>query len=101
MTIFMEYVPGGSVRLMLDRFGVFGDRIVKIYTVQLMQGLYILHKEGIAHRDIKVTDPPPPSPLFSMPRNYIAASRPWAKEGSRERILDSMGQCFSCTLFLT
>lgn len=54
MFIFLEYMPGGSVRGLLDRFGGFEEHISVLYTEQLMQGLSFLHKNGVAHRDIKV-----------------------------------------------
>ncbi|CBN74341.1 MEKK/MAPK-like [Ectocarpus siliculosus] len=53
MFIFLEYMPGGSVRGLLDRFGGFEEHISVLYTEQLMQGLSFLHKNGVAHRDIK------------------------------------------------
>lgn len=68
----MEYMPGGSVRVMLDRFGTFGDGIVKLYTVQLMQGLAFLHKNGIAHRDIKVLASPTPFSVCGWKPQMVA-----------------------------
>ncbi|CAM9140549.1 unnamed protein product [Ectocarpus sp. 12 AP-2014] len=53
MFIFLEYMPGGSVRGLLDRFGGFEEHVSLLYTEQLMQGLSFLHKNGVAHRDIK------------------------------------------------
>ncbi|CAM9644658.1 unnamed protein product, partial [Ectocarpus sp. 8 AP-2014] len=53
MLIFLEYMPGGSVRGLLDRFGGFEEHVSLLYTEQLTQGLSFLHKNGVAHRDIK------------------------------------------------
>eukprot|EP00903_Cladosiphon_okamuranus_P016048 g14817.t1 len=53
MYIFLEYMPGGSVRRLLDHFGVFPDKIVLLYAKQLLRGLSFLHDNGVAHRDIK------------------------------------------------
>lgn len=54
LSILLEYVPGGSIRTMIDRFGPLGEPIVRAYTRQLLLGLEYLHRAGIAHRDIKV-----------------------------------------------
>lgn len=54
MSIFLEYMPGGSVRRLLDRFGEFEEKITRIYAAQMMRGLEFLHRNGVAHRDIKV-----------------------------------------------
>lgn len=53
LSIFMEYVPGGSIRQLLDKFGPFEEAVVRVYTRQLLLGLEVLHRNGIAHRDIK------------------------------------------------
>lgn len=47
-------MPGGSVRKLLDRFGVFEEKIIFLYATQMMRGLEFLHANGVAHRDIKV-----------------------------------------------
>lgn len=53
LSIFMEYVPGGSIRSLLERFGALKESVVRMYTRQLLLGLEYLHQNGIAHRDIK------------------------------------------------
>lgn len=53
LCIFLEYVPGGSLRQLLERFGRFDEALVRVYTRQLLLGLEYLHRNGIAHRDIK------------------------------------------------
>jgi len=53
VTIFMELVPGGSVRAVLDQVGRLPERLVRVYTRQLLQGLTYLHAHRIVHRDIK------------------------------------------------
>jgi serine/threonine protein kinase len=51
--VFLEYVSGGSIHSMLERFGRFSEPLVRLYTRQLLQGLEYLHECKIIHRDIK------------------------------------------------
>lgn len=53
LSIFLEYCPGGSLRQVIDRFGVLEESVIRAYTRQLLLGLEYLHRNGIAHRDIK------------------------------------------------
>lgn len=53
LCIFLEFVPGGSVRRLLNRFGGLEEAIVRRYTRHLLTGLEYLHRNNIAHRDIK------------------------------------------------
>eukprot|EP00898_Chlorokybus_atmophyticus_P006712 jgi/Chlat1/7041/Chrsp56S06667 len=51
--IFLEYVPGGSIQSLLQRFGPFDEALVRVYTRQLLEGLSYLHASRTVHRDIK------------------------------------------------
>ena len=53
LSIFMEYVPGGSLKSLIDKFGKLEESVVRSYTRQLLLGLEYLHRNGIAHRDVK------------------------------------------------
>lgn len=53
MDIVLEFVPGGSIRQLLDKFHAFDERLVKIYTRQMLEGLRYLHANGVIHRDLK------------------------------------------------
>jgi serine/threonine protein kinase len=52
-SIFMELVPGGSLTSMTKRYGKLEEKVVQIYTKQIVMGLSFLHSKGIVHRDIK------------------------------------------------
>ena len=53
LSIFLEYVAGGTIRSLLDRFGVLEEQVVQAYTRQILFGLEYLHMRSVAHRDIK------------------------------------------------
>ncbi|CAD8137875.1 unnamed protein product [Paramecium octaurelia] len=53
INIFLEYVSGGSVQSMLERFGCFKESLIKTYLRQILLGLSYLHAQNVIHRDIK------------------------------------------------
>eukprot|EP00483_Globobulimina_turgida_P011703 UN11725 len=53
LNIFLEYMAGGSIAQMLTMFGPFDVRLIKSYTMQILNGLSFLHSQNIIHRDIK------------------------------------------------
>ena len=50
--IILEFVPGGSIKQLLDKFKSFDERLVKIYTRQMLEGLKYLHENNT----IKLSD---------------------------------------------
>jgi mitogen-activated protein kinase kinase kinase len=53
ISIFLEYISGGSVGSCLRKHGKFEETVVRSLTRQTLQGLAYLHREGILHRDLK------------------------------------------------
>ena len=53
LDIIMEYVPGKSLDVLLDKFGAFSEKICQSYTKQLLSALSYCHNNNVAHRDIK------------------------------------------------
>jgi serine/threonine protein kinase len=54
--IFLEYLPGGSLQQMLQRFGPLEEALVRRIMLQVLEGIQYLHSENICHRDIKAAN---------------------------------------------
>lgn len=53
ISIFLEYISGGSIGSCLRKNGRFEESVVSSLTRQALSGLAYLHREGILHRDLK------------------------------------------------
>jgi hypothetical protein len=53
LSIYLEYISGGSILALLKRFGPFPARLACNYTRQTLLGLAYLHERNVIHRDIK------------------------------------------------
>ena len=53
VAIFMEFVPGGSIATLIERFGPLSEDVARRYTRQILLGLEYLHSCKVVHRDLK------------------------------------------------
>ena len=54
--LYLEYIPGGSLKNIIDKFGNINERLIRKYTKQILTGLKYLHDNKIIHRDIKCSN---------------------------------------------
>ncbi|RXG69438.1 Mitogen-activated protein kinase kinase kinase 1 [Armadillidium vulgare] len=52
-SVFSEWMAGGSVAGMLEKYGAFSEYVIIKYTKQIFGGLSYLHDNMILHRDLK------------------------------------------------
>lgn len=55
LNIYLEFVTGGSLTSIMKTLpdAKLPLRVAKVYTRHMLEGLFYLHKNGVAHRDIK------------------------------------------------
>ncbi|XP_035828667.1 uncharacterized protein LOC101859978 [Aplysia californica] len=53
VSIFMQFIPGGSIASILARFGALDESVFRRYTRQILEGVEYLHENDVIHRDIK------------------------------------------------
>ncbi|KAL0364975.1 UNVERIFIED_CONTAM: Mitogen-activated protein kinase kinase kinase [Sesamum angustifolium] len=52
--LFMEYMAGGSLSDVAQNFGgALNEKLIRLYTREILEGLRYLHKNGIVHSDVK------------------------------------------------
>ncbi|XP_025111373.1 mitogen-activated protein kinase kinase kinase 3-like isoform X2 [Pomacea canaliculata] len=56
LSIFIEFMPGGSVQDHLKQHGPLNEVLARKYSRQVLEGLAFLHKNVIVHRDIKAAN---------------------------------------------
>ncbi|KAK4775269.1 hypothetical protein SAY86_010204 [Trapa natans] len=53
LSVYLEYVSGGSIHKLLQEYGPFEEPTIRKYTRQITSGLAYLHGRNVVHRDIK------------------------------------------------
>ncbi|OIW19983.1 hypothetical protein TanjilG_31860 [Lupinus angustifolius] len=53
LSVYLEFVSGGSIHKLLNEYGPFGEPVIQNYTRQIVSGLSYLHGRNTVHRDIK------------------------------------------------
>ncbi|KAF6170504.1 hypothetical protein GIB67_031912 [Kingdonia uniflora] len=53
LSVYLEYVSGGSIYKLLQEYGPFSEPVIQNYTRQILLGLAYLHGRNTVHRDIK------------------------------------------------
>ena len=50
VSIFMQFVSGGSIYNLLQRFGALDEEVFCFYTKQILEGVEYLHSNNVIHR---------------------------------------------------
>ncbi|KAF2293941.1 hypothetical protein P3X46_013358 [Hevea brasiliensis] len=54
LSIFMEYMPAGSLSDVAEKFGgALDEEVIRLYTREILCGLKCIHEQGIVHCDLK------------------------------------------------
>ncbi|XP_031108979.1 mitogen-activated protein kinase kinase kinase 3-like [Ipomoea triloba] len=53
LSVYLEYVSGGSIHKLLQEYGPFKEAVIQNYVRQILSGLAYLHARNTVHRDIK------------------------------------------------
>ncbi|KAJ6939137.1 hypothetical protein NC651_005546 [Populus alba x Populus x berolinensis] len=53
LSVYLEFVSGGSIHKLLSEYGPFSEPLIQNYTKQILSGLAYLHGRKTMHRDIK------------------------------------------------
>lgn len=51
--ILMEYVAGGSIKMLIQKYLGLDEAVIRSYSKQILKGLTYLHENRIVHRDLK------------------------------------------------
>ncbi|KAL1290899.1 hypothetical protein HN51_059444 [Arachis hypogaea] len=88
LSVYLEYVSGGSIHKLLQEYGAFKEPVIQNYTRQIVSGLAYLHGRNTVHRDIKganiLVDPNGEIKLadFGMAKHINASSSMLSFKGS-------------------
>lgn len=66
--VMLEFVPGGSLKSLLNKYNMLEIEIIRSFAKQLLQGLDYLHMNKIVHRDLKSAN------ILVSPRGVLKVS---------------------------
>jgi len=52
----LEYIPPGSIRDLLEKYGKFNEIMIKIAVRQIVDALNYIHSKGICHKNLKCSN---------------------------------------------
>ncbi|KAK7196910.1 protein kinase [Novymonas esmeraldas] len=53
LCLLMEYVAGGTLQTLIKNFGAFEENVIRLYALQILEGLQYLTRKGVVHGDLK------------------------------------------------
>ncbi len=53
VTLIYEFCNGSSVKVLLEKYGEFDEKLIKKYTKEILEGIKYLHSQDIVHRNLK------------------------------------------------
>ena len=56
LDVLMEYAPAGSIKTVVQNFGALNEKVMQVYTRQILNGLMFLHSKEIIHKDLKASN---------------------------------------------
>ncbi|RNF19182.1 putative protein kinase [Trypanosoma conorhini] len=51
--IILEHVAGGTLQELIKKFGAFNENVIRLYTLQVLQGMEYLQGRSVVHGDLK------------------------------------------------
>ena len=54
--LIQEFVPAGSIKNLLEKFGSFDEKLIKIYSKQILEAIEYIHSKGIVHGNLKCSN---------------------------------------------
>lgn len=54
LSVYLEYVSGGSIHKLLQEYGPFKEPVIQNYTRQIVSGLAYLHGRNTVHRYLRI-----------------------------------------------
>lgn len=56
LSVYLEYVSGGSIHKLLQEYGAFKEPVIRNYTRKILSGLAYLHGRNTVHRYLAVNN---------------------------------------------